>query len=404
MVSSEIWTMSMDEQFYESFGSININKLRGSGIVNEINVHGCPRSQSHDSGLVIDIDACIEPAQVFKKGHFRHTSVDAYVDQPAVFQKGHYRSNSSDYHGERTSGLARRNFTPRRSLSNSLVDNSYPFRMLNGHRSGDVTPTISEDGLDRPDQEPLANGCIEESEMDQSQDTIKTDFDRTHDSVLSDDDEPCTPCAESREPVSCIKCEPSSCSCNTKSPVREPLPSDNHQSNTINGHVNSSYLTMPNCVPSPRLSPRHGRKLDPRKLDLSLNVKPLEPVIPEQPAETTAGQTAEPPPPVVAKSRLPAAKQSWLLRLFESKLFEMSIAITYLYNSKEPGVQTYIGKSAFCHHVLFQYIGSGNGLVRYHQATSHHLSQCWPSSPMLYDIAWSPWVWWLSARLQYLHC
>ena len=37
-------------------------------------------------------------------------------------------------------------------------------------------------------------------------------------------------------------------------------------------------------------------------------------------------------------------KQSWLLRLFESKLFDMSIAISYLFNSKEPGVQTYIGR------------------------------------------------------------
>ena len=32
------------------------------------------------------------------------------------------------------------------------------------------------------------------------------------------------------------------------------------------------------------------------------------------------------------------AKQSWLLRLFESKLFDMTIAITYLYNSKESGL------------------------------------------------------------------
>ena len=45
----------------------------------------------------------------------------------------------------------------------------------------------------------------------------------------------------------------------------------------------------------------------------------------------------------VSKAR-PAPKQSWLLRLFESKMFDMSIAIQYLYNSKEPGVQTYIGK------------------------------------------------------------
>lgn len=40
----------------------------------------------------------------------------------------------------------------------------------------------------------------------------------------------------------------------------------------------------------------------------------------------------------------PVTKQSWLLRLFESKLFNMSIAIQYLFNSKEPGVQAYIGK------------------------------------------------------------
>jgi len=38
-------------------------------------------------------------------------------------------------------------------------------------------------------------------------------------------------------------------------------------------------------------------------------------------------------------------RQSWLLRLFESKLFDMSIAIQYLFNSKESGVQTYIGES-----------------------------------------------------------
>ena len=39
-------------------------------------------------------------------------------------------------------------------------------------------------------------------------------------------------------------------------------------------------------------------------------------------------------------------RQSWLLRLFESKLFDMSIAVQYLFNSKESGVQTYIGESS----------------------------------------------------------
>ncbi|CAG5135348.1 unnamed protein product [Candidula unifasciata] len=46
------------------------------------------------------------------------------------------------------------------------------------------------------------------------------------------------------------------------------------------------------------------------------------------------------------KSR-PPPSQSWLLRLFESKMFDMTIAITYLYNSKEAGVQTYIGNRMF---------------------------------------------------------
>lgn len=47
------------------------------------------------------------------------------------------------------------------------------------------------------------------------------------------------------------------------------------------------------------------------------------------------------------------ASQSWLMRLFQSKLFDMSIAIHYLFNSKEPGVQSYLGSKLFvsvCHH------------------------------------------------------
>lgn len=36
-----------------------------------------------------------------------------------------------------------------------------------------------------------------------------------------------------------------------------------------------------------------------------------------------------------------------LLRLFESKLFEMSIAMSYLFKSKESGVQAYLGNKLF---------------------------------------------------------
>ena len=40
-------------------------------------------------------------------------------------------------------------------------------------------------------------------------------------------------------------------------------------------------------------------------------------------------------------------KQSLLLRLFESKLFDMSMAVSYLFKCKEPGVQQYIGNRLF---------------------------------------------------------
>ena len=39
--------------------------------------------------------------------------------------------------------------------------------------------------------------------------------------------------------------------------------------------------------------------------------------------------------------------KSWLLRLFESKLFDCSMAMAYMFNSKEPGVLGYIGNKLF---------------------------------------------------------
>lgn len=41
------------------------------------------------------------------------------------------------------------------------------------------------------------------------------------------------------------------------------------------------------------------------------------------------------------------SNNSWLLRFFESKHFDMSIAISYLFNTKEPGVQTYLCNRLF---------------------------------------------------------
>lgn len=48
----------------------------------------------------------------------------------------------------------------------------------------------------------------------------------------------------------------------------------------------------------------------------------------------------------LTKTKL-AEKQSLLLRLFESKMFDMSMAVSYLYKCKEPGVQQYIGNRLF---------------------------------------------------------
>ncbi|CAG5887662.1 unnamed protein product [Menidia menidia] len=64
--------------------------------------------------------------------------------------------------------------------------------------------------------------------------------------------------------------------------------------------------------------------------------------------DAATSQPAPPPSaPPDASSPSSSSKQSWLLRLFESKLFDVSMAISYLYKSKEPGVQAYIGNRLF---------------------------------------------------------
>ena len=50
----------------------------------------------------------------------------------------------------------------------------------------------------------------------------------------------------------------------------------------------------------------------------------------------------------------PAPKNFWLMRLFQSNLFDMSIAIGYLFNSKEEDVQAYLGNKLFVSGVYVQ--------------------------------------------------
>ena len=88
-------------------------------------------------------------------------------------------------------------------------------------------------------------------------------------------------------------------------------------------------------------------RLTPKTLSLNLKCSPL--TLPLNGLSENGQSSCSPQKHLVSskgkfKSKPLPPRQSWLLRLFESKLFDMSIAISYLYNSKEPGVQTYLGK------------------------------------------------------------
>ena len=50
---------------------------------------------------------------------------------------------------------------------------------------------------------------------------------------------------------------------------------------------------------------------------------------------------------VLLNSPVPQPQNFWLMRLFQSKLFDMSIAIGYLFNSKDSDVQAYLGNKLF---------------------------------------------------------
>ena len=61
--------------------------------------------------------------------------------------------------------------------------------------------------------------------------------------------------------------------------------------------------------------------------------------------EKSADELADSSLPV--GSPVPHLENYWLMRLFRSKLFDMHIAIQYLYTQKDPDVQTYLGKKLF---------------------------------------------------------
>ncbi|XP_013384891.1 phosphatidylinositol 4-kinase beta [Lingula anatina] len=175
----------------------------------------------------------------------------------------------------------------------------------------------------------------------------------------------------------CTECEPQvHCACNLKSPppvtrrvsfsldddVQRPRKRESNDSAgpQDEGHLNSAALT--NHKPSQTSPSKDHLKLNLETLEL--NPKDENALVQNDKSHGSKQDTLHhhhhhhhhphhqhqrSPQSHGQKTKLKKAqgKQSWLLRLFESKLFDMSIAITYLFNSKEPGVQSYIGNRMF---------------------------------------------------------
>ncbi|XP_063041664.1 phosphatidylinositol 4-kinase beta-like isoform X2 [Engraulis encrasicolus] len=109
--------------------------------------------------------------------------------------------------------------------------------------------------------------------------------------------------------------------------------------------------------PQPIVSPSPLSPLPPSSLSSppSPSPQPLvstSPLSPSSPpsfstSSSSSSSTSSSSSSSSAAATAAASKQSWLLRLFESKLFDVSMAIAYLYKSKEPGVQAYIGNRLF---------------------------------------------------------
>lgn len=84
--------------------------------------------------------------------------------------------------------------------------------------------------------------------------------------------------------------------------------------------------------------------VDPSSVPVTSHVQVQEAV--PAPESSKGSVVNESPAAAVVATTVPA-RESWLLRLFESTLFDMSIAITYLFKSKETGVLSYIGNRMF---------------------------------------------------------
>ena len=100
-----------------------------------------------------------------------------------------------------------------------------------------------------------------------------------------------------------------SLSCSGESTPTSPLP---HNEPTENHHVDGS----------------HGGGMS----TLTIDTSPSTPTVDSN---------------ILMNSPVPQPQNYWLMRLFQSKLFDMSIAIGYLFNTKDSDVQAYLGNKLF---------------------------------------------------------
>lgn len=299
----------------EALGPVAVHKLRAHSVVSELGVHGCARSRSQDSGLVADFESCQDvPALT---SCYKTRSVEESlqcVRNAAAVKKGFGHSRSMSNPLERRSNFSLAVQMNAISLNRSCDDpTALCGRLMTKRHSATVglDHTVSSDELDQsadtiePD-EPVVEAALEvdgeeQEDEDADADAAETPLDVTAGPrcMCEDNARHCASCAEGEDACGDLDSQKLALRLDISPPSSSACASD-HRVRTISECSEGDGPGRP------------GRRCRDR---------------------TRSG------------CRAPAPKQSWLLRLFESKLFDMSIAIQYLFNSKEPGVQTYIGES-----------------------------------------------------------
>ena len=352
-----------------------VSVFRSSSNVDELAVHQrCTRTNSIDSGCVTEGDASQVPSgptaeenEDFSEGNidviqmngFRRegqaTGISSVISEQDIQDRLSNESGVVCLEGPETRGLVvKSSQSPSRNVSFSNVDQKHLYDAGEYDLNKDnerIGVESTDSGGDRLEQEaPSGRGdkvfistvcdkCTlqipQDNNIRHNAGHVPCDVSPSHCEYVDVTD------CEQRSGA-CAKCVLESCQCSEHSP-----------SSDINA---SSQTSQTNGNKQPHSLPSQCRRnrLDPKKLDLNLtSVGPKHNTIPEEPSSSSPtsehvdnSEMKESVDSVVVKLEpVPqqSSKQSWLLRLFQSKLFDMSIAITYLFNSKEPGVQTYIG-------------------------------------------------------------